>query len=100
MKMNQREVIDRLKSAEGHVRGIQRMVEDDRYCIDVIRQIQAVQQALERVKAMVLEGHLQNCVTSAIRSDDVNERERVIAELMDVFDATGAITRGGNHGSS
>jgi len=97
MKVHQREIVDRLKSAGGHVQGIQRMVEEDRYCLDIIRQVQAVQRALDRVNDLLLEGHLQTCVTSAMRSADPAERERAIAELVEVFRAAGPL-RGGNHG--
>ena len=81
-------IINRLKSIEGHVRGVQRMIEDDAYCIDVINQVLAVQRALERVNSLMLERHLQTCVTTAIRSDDAAERERVIDEIMGVFETT------------
>ncbi len=81
------DVIGRLKSIEGHVRGIQRMVVDDTYCIDVIGQVQAVQRALDKVNALILDSHLNTCVTTAIRSDDSEERERVIGEIMHVFEA-------------
>ena len=86
---HKREILNRLKSAEGHVRGIERMVDEDAYCIEVINQILAVQRALDKVNSMILERHLQTCVTTAIRGDDAAERERVIAEIMDVFEATG-----------
>lgn len=81
-------IINRLKSIEGHVRGVQRMVEEDAYCIDVINQVLAVQRALDRVNGLMLERHLQTCVTTAIRSDDTAERERVINEIMGVFETT------------
>ena len=81
-------LVNRLKSIEGHVRGIQRMVEGDVYCIDVINQNLAVQRALEKVNSLILERHLQTCVTTAIRSDDPAERERVIDEIMSVFETT------------
>jgi DNA-binding FrmR family transcriptional regulator len=81
-------LINRLKSIEGHVRGIQRMVDEDVYCIDVINQNLAVQRALEKVNSLILERHLQTCVTTAIKSDDPDDRERVIAEIMTVFEAT------------
>ena len=81
-------IINRLKSIEGHVRGVQRMVEEDAYCIDVINQNLAVQRALEKVNSLMLERHLQTCVTTAIRSDDPVERERVIDEIMGVFETT------------
>lgn len=88
-----RDVINRLRSVEGHVRGIERMVEQDEYCIDVMKQIKAVQSALERVNSLVLGNHMQTCVTTAIRSDDSNERERVIDEIIQVFDASGKLGR-------
>jgi len=81
-------LINRLKSIEGHVRGIQRMVDQDAYCIDVINQNLAVQRALEKVNSLILERHLQTCVTTAIKGDDPDDRERVIAEIMTVFEAT------------
>jgi CsoR family transcriptional regulator, copper-sensing transcriptional repressor len=83
------DVVRRLKSVEGHVRGVQRMVEDGAYCIDVVNQIVAIQRALKKVSSKVLDGHLHSCVTSAIQGDDVGERERVLTELMDVFEASG-----------
>jgi CsoR family transcriptional regulator, copper-sensing transcriptional repressor len=76
----------RLKTIEGHMRGITRMVEEDAYCIDVIRQIQAVQAALNKVSAGILENHLNSCVTTAIRGEDPSERERVLKEITDVFE--------------
>ncbi len=79
-------IINRLKSIEGHVRGVLRMVDEDAYCVDVINQNLAVQRALEKVNALILERHLQTCVTTAIRGDDPAERERVIQEIMSVFD--------------
>lgn len=79
-------VIARLKSIEGHVRGIQRMVEDDAYCIDVIKQTLAVQRAMDKVNSLMLGHHLDTCVTTAIRGDDPNDRQRVIGELLNVFE--------------
>ncbi len=84
-------VLNRLKSIEGHVRGIQRMVEDDSYCIDLIRQIHAVQKALEGVSSLTLENHLNTCVTTAIRGSDVDERQRMIGEIVSVFQETGKL---------
>jgi DNA-binding FrmR family transcriptional regulator len=83
--MHHEEAHQRLKYIEGHVRGIQRMLEEDKYCIDVIRQVQAVQAALNKVSNMILEGHLNSCVTTAIRSDDPTERERVVNEITSIF---------------
>lgn len=83
------DLVRRLRSVEGHVRGIERMVEADAYCVDVVNQILAVQRALKKVSAMVLDQHLHSCVTHAIRGDDAAAKERVLAELMEVFEATG-----------
>jgi DNA-binding FrmR family transcriptional regulator len=85
------QILNRLKSIEGHVRGIERMVENDDYCIDIVNQILAVQRALKKVNGLVLDQHLHTCVTTAIRGDDPDERERVIDEIMDVFEAAGKV---------
>jgi DNA-binding FrmR family transcriptional regulator len=85
--MKDPQVLTRLKTAEGHLRGIQRMVDEDAYCIDIIRQIQAVQSALNRVSTMILEGHLNSCMISAVRGEDPDERERVLKEIAEVFEA-------------
>jgi CsoR family transcriptional regulator, copper-sensing transcriptional repressor len=82
-------IINRLKSIEGHIRGVQRMVEEGSYCIDIINQNLAVQRALEKVNWLILEQHLQTCVTTAIQGDDPAERERVIAEILNMFEAKG-----------
>lgn len=85
------EVIRRLKTAEGHLRGIQRMLDDGAYCIDVIRQIQAVQSALNKVSAEILDNHLNSCLITAVRGDDPAERERVLKEISDVFEAASRV---------
>jgi len=78
--------IRRLKTVEGHLRGVIRMVEEDAYCIDVIRQIQAVEAALNKVSAKILEDHLNSCVITAIQGNDKKERERVLKEISEVFE--------------
>jgi DNA-binding FrmR family transcriptional regulator len=83
---NQDDTLMRLKNVEGHIRGIQRMVERDAYCIDVIRQIQAVQAALNKVSARVLDGHLNSCLITAVRGENPDDRERVLKEITDVFE--------------
>ncbi|MBM4460564.1 MAG: metal-sensitive transcriptional regulator [Chloroflexi bacterium] len=67
-------VVRRLQSIEGHVRGIQRMVEEDQYCIDVIKQVEAVQAALGKINEIILDNHLRTCVTTAIRGDEPARR--------------------------
>lgn len=84
--MKDQSTLRRLKTIEGHVRGVIRMVEEDGYCIDVIRQIQAVGAALNKVSAQLLEAHLNTCVITAIRGEDAEERERVLKEIAEVFD--------------
>ena len=79
-------VLNRLRSAAGHINGIARMVEQDEYCIDVIHQVQAVQAALDKVSLMVLDDHMHHCVMEAAQSGDPQERERVLGELRDVFE--------------
>jgi DNA-binding FrmR family transcriptional regulator len=81
----------RLASAAGHIKGIERMVEEDTYCIDVIQQVQAVQAALNKVSAIILDSHLRSCVTTAIQGDDPGERERVLEEVTSVFEMSSKI---------
>lgn len=85
------DVLRRLKSVEGHVRGVQRMVEEGAYCIDVVNQIVAIQRALKKVSGMVLDDHLHSCVTDAMRGPDAAARERVLGELVQVFEASGRV---------
>ena len=81
----QAQVTQRLASAAAHLKGIERMVENDTYCIDVIKQIQAVQAALNNVTSLILDNHLRTCVTTAIQGDDADEREAVLQEITSVF---------------
>jgi DNA-binding FrmR family transcriptional regulator len=85
--MKHNDALHRLKNVEGHIRGIQRMIDEEKYCIDVIRQINAAQAALNKVSTIILEEHLNSCVITAVRGDDPNERERVLHEITDVFEA-------------
>lgn len=87
----QQNLIKRLNIIEGQVRGIKKMVANDAYCIDVMKQIKAIKNALEKVNLLTLEGHMKTCVTTRLRSDDPAERELVIAEVVDVFNATGKL---------
>ena len=89
--MESTDTLRRLKTVEGHLRGIIRMVEDDAYCIDVIRQIQAVEAALNKVSAQILEGHLNSCVITAIEGQDQSERERVLKEITEVFEMSAKV---------
>lgn len=75
----------RLARIEGQVRGLQRMLDEDRYCIDVVTQLRAVRAALQRVEEEVLRDHVAHCVEHAIVSGDPQEQRRKVAELMDVL---------------
>jgi DNA-binding FrmR family transcriptional regulator len=82
-----RNILARLKSVEGHVRGVARMVEEDAYCMDVVHQLRGIQRALAKVNGLILDRHLHSCATAALRGDDPEDRERVIQELLDAFAA-------------
>ena len=88
MADHKRDLLNRLKTVEGHVRGVQRMVEEDAYCIDILKQTQAIQRALDKLNSLILTDHLNGCVTTAIRGEDPQERERVVTELLQVFETT------------
>jgi CsoR family transcriptional regulator, copper-sensing transcriptional repressor len=81
----QQEVLKRLSSIEGHVAGIHKMVEEDEYCIDILRQTYAVRKALENLEALILEGHLRTCVSAGIKGD---RGETVIKELIQLYTIT------------
>jgi DNA-binding FrmR family transcriptional regulator len=78
-------VTQRLASASGHIKGIERMVDEEAYCIDVIQQIQAVQAALSKVSTLVLDNHLNSCVIAVVQGEDPVDRERVLREITSVF---------------
>jgi len=73
-------VLARLKRIEGQIRGLQRMVDDDTYCIDVLTQVSAATKALQSVAVQLLDDHLRHCVANAIQSDDDAEGDRIITE--------------------
>jgi DNA-binding FrmR family transcriptional regulator len=79
-------LLNRLSRIEGQVRGIVRMVEDDRYCIDVLTQLQAVRAALSRVESEMLKDHLGHCIEGAIVSGDKDEQRRKASELIELLE--------------
>ena len=79
---------NRLKRIEGQVRGVQQMVAEDRYCIDILHQIQAVKSALARAEDEILRNHAAHCVAGAIASGDENEQRQKFSELVDLFAKT------------
>jgi DNA-binding FrmR family transcriptional regulator len=80
---NKDELLKRLARVEGQVRGIARMIEDDRYCIDVLTQLGAVDTALEAVAIKVLEDHVRHCVAGALASGDPEQANAKAAELLE-----------------
>ena len=81
------ESIQRLKTVEGHIRGIQRMLENDSYCVDIIRQIQAVQASLDKISTHILDQHLNSCLVTAVQGEEPAERQRVLKEIVEIFEA-------------
>lgn len=77
--------IKRLARIEGQVRGVSKMIADDRYCIDVVRQVQAIKAALSGLEQVVLDDHLRTCVDHALTSDDVAARREKVEELVAVL---------------
>ena len=81
--------LKRLNRIEGQVRGLARMVEDERYCIDIVTQIGAVRAALRRVEEEILRDHVAHCVDHAIKSGNKADQRRKVSELMDVMARAG-----------
>lgn len=78
-------VLNRLKRIEGQVRGVAQMVEEDRYCIDILHQLQAVKSALAKAEDEILKNHAAHCVAEAIRSGNADEQREKFGELVDLF---------------
>jgi DNA-binding FrmR family transcriptional regulator len=84
-KLIKKKVLNRMNYLIGHLKGIKKMIENDEYCIDIILQNEAVISALKKVNEMVLENHLNTCVTEAIKNKNEKERKKKIKELLDLF---------------
>jgi len=91
MRHDHRDNIQRLKTVEGHIRGIQRMLEEDQYCIDIIGQIQAVQAALNKISVRILDGHLNTCLLNAVQGNDPAERQQALNEISKLFESANHI---------
>ncbi len=81
MQADKKQILNRLATIEGHLRGIRKMVEDDQYCVDILRQTYAVQQALKKLEAVLLEGHLNGCLVEGFQEGRDQEMVRELAEL-------------------
>jgi len=88
-----RRLIARLKRAEGQLTAVRRLVEEDAYCVDVLTQLAAVRGALGGAGAVILRGHVEGCVSEAIRSGDEDQQSEKVDELMDVFARYGGLGR-------
>jgi len=75
----------RLRRIEGQVRGVQKMVEEERYCPDVLMQMSAIHESLRSVERILMKNHLQHCATEALRSGDERKTQRTYDELMELF---------------
>ncbi len=81
MQADKKQILNRLATIEGHLRGIRKMVEDDQYCVDILKQSYAVERALKAFEAALLEGHLNGCVADGFREGRDQEMVRELAEL-------------------
>ena len=85
MKLEKDATIRRLNRIEGQVRGICRMIDEERYCIDILQQMQAIKSALAKVEDAILKDHAATCVETAIASGDERDQRKKFAELVDLF---------------
>jgi DNA-binding FrmR family transcriptional regulator len=86
MQADHADVIKRLNYIEGHLGGIRKMVEEDKYCVDILRQTYAVRKAIEKLESVILENHLHGCVPEGIRS---GREDAVIDELVQLYNLAG-----------
>lgn len=78
-------IIKRLNRIEGQVKGVQKMVEDERYCVDILVQISAIRSAINKVGNIILENHIKGCVSNSIKDGDSEQANEVISELMNTI---------------
>jgi len=86
MRAEKANVLKRLNYIEGHLGGVRKMVEEDQYCVDILRQTYAVRKAIEKLEALILENHLHGCVPEGIRE---GREEAVIEELVQLYNLAG-----------
>ena len=80
------DLLRRVRIVNGHLKGVEKMIEEEVYCVKIIEQVQAIQAALNKVNTLILDDHLRHCVTTAVRGEDSTERERVLSEIATVFE--------------
>ena len=86
MRAEKTDILKRLNYVEGHLKGIRKMVDEDKYCVDILRQTYAVRMAIEKIESIILENHLQTCVPEAITSGQAKD---VIDELVQLYNLAG-----------
>ncbi|HEX7737302.1 MAG TPA: metal-sensitive transcriptional regulator [Ktedonobacteraceae bacterium] len=86
MKADKQEVLKRLNYIEGHLGGIRKMIEEDKYCVDILRQTYAVRKAIEKLESLLVEGHLHSCVPEGIAN---GKGEEIIDELVQLYNLAG-----------
>jgi DNA-binding FrmR family transcriptional regulator len=84
-KKFKKQILNRISYLSGHLEGIKKMVEKEKYCIDILWQSEAVIAALKKMNELILENHLNTCVTQAIKEKDGRERKKKIKELLEIF---------------
>lgn len=85
MDKRKKTLLNRMNYLIGHLQAVSRMIESDKYCIDIIRQNQAVIAALKKVNELILRNHLDTCVTKAVKGKSEKEKKRVYREIMEIF---------------
>jgi len=88
-KITKKEALKRLNYLIGHLQGVKKMLEKDRYCIDIIQQNLGVISALRKVNEQILKGHFETCVSQAIKFGSRKEREKILKEIIEVFKRSG-----------
>lgn len=81
-------IVKRLNRIEGQVRGVAKMVQEDRYCIDILHQVQAIKSALSRAESEILKNHASHCIAAAIKTGSVKAQQEKFSELVDLFERT------------
>jgi DNA-binding FrmR family transcriptional regulator len=86
MNVDKSAILKRMNYIEGHLSGVRKMIENDEYCVDILRQTHAVRKSIEKLEAIILEGHLHGCVPEGIRE---GREEKVIEELIQLYNLVG-----------
>lgn len=85
MKQSKKQILNRMNYLIGHLEGVKKMINEEKYCIDIIQQNEAVIAALNKTNQIILKNHLNTCVTEAIRGKNERERKKKIRELLEIF---------------